>query len=149
MHLPHAQYVAVAASHSITSPVNMSRQYILQEMNEQGERTRFLQIWMTPNRHGHKPQYGSSIYSKSDRQNKLLHILGGTGTMPAWKTATPGAGISLHQASLSTSARLQSRICHWQLLQSCSSPETFVCQAVWYCLHPAQSHPAMLLHGCL
>ncbi|KAL3162869.1 hypothetical protein ABBQ32_009320 [Trebouxia sp. C0010 RCD-2024] len=67
------------------------------EMNEQPERTRFLQIWMTPDKRGHKPQYGSSKYSKSDRQNKLLHILGGTGTMPSWKTVTPGAGIALHQ----------------------------------------------------
>ena len=72
-----------------------------QEMNEQDERTRFLQIWMTPDRRGHRPQYGSSKYSKADRHNKLLHILGGTGTMPSWETATAGAGISLHQVTLS------------------------------------------------
>lgn len=77
---------------------------LLQEMNEKDERTRFLQIWMTPDKRGHKPQYGSSTYGKADRHNQLLHILGGTGTMPAWKTATPGAGISLHQVILSSSA---------------------------------------------
>ena len=68
-------------------------------MNEKDERTRFLQIWMTPDRRGHKPQYGSSKYSKGDRHNRLLQILGGTGSMPAWKTASPGAGIMLHQVS--------------------------------------------------
>ena len=68
-----------------------------QELNEKDERTRFLQIWMTPDRRGHKPQYGSSKYSKADRHNKLLQILGGTQPMPAWETATSGAGITLHQ----------------------------------------------------
>lgn len=68
-------------------------------MNEKNERTRFLQIWMTPDRRGHKPQYGSSQYSKADRHNKLLHILGGTGTMPAWETATTGSAIKLHQVT--------------------------------------------------
>ena len=68
-----------------------------QEMNEKDERTRFLQIWMTPDRRGHKPQYGSSKYSTADRHNKLLQILGGTQTMPAWETAASGAGITLHQ----------------------------------------------------
>ncbi|KAL0050358.1 hypothetical protein WJX82_009631 [Trebouxia sp. C0006] len=67
------------------------------EMNEKDERTRFLQIWMTPDRRGHKPQYGSSKYSTADRHNKLLQILGGTQTMPAWETAASGAGITLHQ----------------------------------------------------
>jgi len=65
--------------------------------NEKDERTRFLQIWMTPDRRGHKPQYGSSKYSKADRHNRLLQILGGTQPMPAWETATSGAGITLHQ----------------------------------------------------
>ena len=68
-----------------------------QEMNEKDELTRFLQIWMTPDRRGHKPQYGSSVYSKADRHNKLLQILGGSGAMPSWETASPGAGITLHQ----------------------------------------------------
>ena len=69
----------------------------MQEMNEKDERTRFLQIWMNPDKRGHKPQYGSSEYSKTDRHNKLLHVLGGTGQLPSWDNIQKGAGINLHQ----------------------------------------------------
>ena len=71
-------------------------------MNEKDERTRFLQVWMTPDKRGHKPQYGSSQYSSTDRHNKLLHILGGTGSMPNWETASSKASIQLHQVCLHT-----------------------------------------------
>ncbi|GIM07420.1 hypothetical protein Vretimale_11516 [Volvox reticuliferus] len=67
------------------------------EMNEGSETCRFLQLWITPDRRGHKPQYGSSVYDKADRHNRLLQILGGTGASPAWpKTAKPQS-IHLHQ----------------------------------------------------
>lgn len=69
-------------------------------MNEKDVRTRFLQIWMNPDRRGHKPQYGSSEYSKADRHNKLLHLLGGTGQLPEWDNVQKGAGISLHQVCI-------------------------------------------------
>lgn len=105
---------------------------LLQEMNEQDERTHFLQIWMTPDKRGHKPQYGSSTYSKADRNNKLLHILGGTGTMPAWKTATPGAGISLHQVSLSRSASTG--------LTGASGISSRTCQQTMEILHLSSFH---------
>jgi redox-sensitive bicupin YhaK (pirin superfamily) len=34
------------------------------EMNEGAETCRFLQLWITPDKRGHKPQYGSSIYER-------------------------------------------------------------------------------------
>jgi redox-sensitive bicupin YhaK (pirin superfamily) len=67
------------------------------EMNAGQETCRFLQVWLTPDKRGHTPQYGSSTYSKEDRHNKLLHLLGGTGTVPEWKTIQQGHGIQLHQ----------------------------------------------------
>ena len=42
----------------------------MQEMNEGSEICRFLQIWVMPDRRGHKPQYGSSKYTKEDRHNR-------------------------------------------------------------------------------
>ena len=72
----------------------------MQEMNEKDVRTRFLQIWMNPDRRGHRPQYGSSEYSKADRHNKLLHLLGGTGQLPEWDNVQKGGGISLHQVCI-------------------------------------------------
>lgn len=38
-----------------------------------------VQVWLTPDARGHKPQYGSTEFSQTDRHNKLLHLLGGTG----------------------------------------------------------------------
>lgn len=58
-----------------------------------------LQVWITPDRRGHEPQYGSSSYEKAERHNKLLHILGGTGAVPAWPGLSKGRCISLHQVS--------------------------------------------------
>jgi redox-sensitive bicupin YhaK (pirin superfamily) len=55
------------------------------EMNDGGETCRFLQVWITPDKRGHKPQYGSARYTKDDRHNRLLHVLRGTGASPAWR----------------------------------------------------------------
>ena len=55
------------------------------------------QTWITPDRRGHAPQYGSAQFAPADRRNRLLHILGGTGDTPAW-AAPSGSGIRLHQA---------------------------------------------------
>ena len=57
------------------------------------------QTWITPDRRGHAPQYGSAQFAPADRRNRLLHILGGTGAPPAW-AAPSGSGIRLHQARL-------------------------------------------------
>jgi quercetin 2,3-dioxygenase len=67
------------------------------EMNDGDKTCRFLQVWITPDRSGHQPQYGSSRYTNTDRKNTLLHILGGTGTLPKWNNITEGKCINLHQ----------------------------------------------------
>lgn len=72
----------------------------MQEMNEGSEVCRFLQVWLTPDRRGHTPQYGSNKYTFEDRRDKMLHILGGTGKVPAWNPAHPKqSSICLHQVS--------------------------------------------------
>ncbi|EFJ46541.1 hypothetical protein VOLCADRAFT_105456 [Volvox carteri f. nagariensis] len=72
-------------------------QFTCEEMNEGSETCRFLQLWITPDRRGHDPQYGSSTYGKSDRHNRLLQILGGTGSPPAWPHTVNLQSIRLHQ----------------------------------------------------
>ncbi|CAL8467958.1 g7496 [Coccomyxa elongata] len=68
------------------------------EMNDWDETTRFLQIWITPDQRGHKPQYGSRVHAHEDRHNRLLHLLGGTGIPLAWNNVhSVGQPISLHQ----------------------------------------------------
>lgn len=67
------------------------------EMNDSDKTCRFIQVWITPDRSGHQPQYGSSRYTNTDRKNTLLHILGGTGTLPKWNNITEGKCIHLHQ----------------------------------------------------
>ncbi|KAL4860075.1 putative quercetin 2 [Chlorella vulgaris] len=67
------------------------------EMNDGDATCRFLQVWVTPDRTGHPPQYGSATYEKQDRHNKLLHLLGGTGAVPQWSGIQPGQCIKLHQ----------------------------------------------------
>jgi redox-sensitive bicupin YhaK (pirin superfamily) len=68
----------------------------LQEMNDGDATCRFLQLWITPNRRGHTPQYGSTRYDKPDRHTRLLRILGGTGLAPAWPGAHSPHSIALH-----------------------------------------------------
>ncbi|KAK9816980.1 hypothetical protein WJX72_007758 [[Myrmecia] bisecta] len=67
------------------------------EMNDEAETTRFLQVWLTPDQPGHKPQYGSAEHSLEDRHNKLQHLLGGTGAVPAWDNVRGPSSIKLHQ----------------------------------------------------
>eukprot|EP01025_Chloroclados_australasicus_P003640 TRINITY_DN10867_c0_g1_i1.p1 TRINITY_DN10867_c0_g1~~TRINITY_DN10867_c0_g1_i1.p1 ORF type:complete len:302 (-),score=11.78 TRINITY_DN10867_c0_g1_i1:223-1128(-) len=67
------------------------------ELNDGNQICRFLQIWLTPDRTGHTPQYGSTRYSLEDRHNKLLHIIGGTGKTPAWNNINSTQSIKLHQ----------------------------------------------------
>ncbi|PSC75914.1 pirin domain-containing [Micractinium conductrix] len=68
-----------------------------EEMNNGDATCRFLQVWMTPDARGHKPQYGSASYDKVDRHNQLLHLLGGTGAVPAGPNVKEGKCIKLHQ----------------------------------------------------
>ncbi len=69
------------------------------EMNDGDKTCRFLQVWLTPDRRGHEPQYGSERYTREDRHNKLLHLLGGTGRVPDWPNLEAGKCIKLHQVS--------------------------------------------------
>ena len=64
---------------------------------------RFLcpQVWLSPDSRGHTPQYGSAQYKPENRRNGLLHILGGTGAVPAWPGVQEGQCIKLHQLSRS------------------------------------------------
>jgi hypothetical protein len=39
-------------------------------MNEGDVTTRFLQIWLTPDKRGVKPQYGSKTFEPADRHNR-------------------------------------------------------------------------------
>eukprot|EP00199_Chlamydomonas_sp_CCMP681_P005934 CAMPEP_0119109960 /NCGR_PEP_ID=MMETSP1180-20130426/25300_1 /TAXON_ID=3052 ORGANISM="Chlamydomonas cf sp, Strain CCMP681" /NCGR_SAMPLE_ID=MMETSP1180 /ASSEMBLY_ACC=CAM_ASM_000741 /LENGTH=260 /DNA_ID=CAMNT_0007096017 /DNA_START=65 /DNA_END=847 /DNA_ORIENTATION=+ len=66
------------------------------EMNDSEATCRFLQVWLTPDKRGRTPQYGSSEYTKADRHNRLLHVLGGSGPKPAWTMHSPHS-IKLHQ----------------------------------------------------
>jgi len=43
---------------------------VAQEMNEGDVTTRFLQIWLTPDQRGVKPQYGSKTFQPEDRRNR-------------------------------------------------------------------------------
>lgn len=69
----------------------------MQEFNHDKQTVRSLQIWMTPDRKGHTPQYGSNRYTKEDRHNRLLLILGGSKEVPSWNGIAVGKGIKLHQ----------------------------------------------------
>jgi redox-sensitive bicupin YhaK (pirin superfamily) len=65
-------------------------------MNDHEQRCRFLQVWMTPDRRGHTPQYGSSSYEPSGRHNQLLHVLSGVGPAPTWQNINSRGTIQLH-----------------------------------------------------
>jgi hypothetical protein len=69
----------------------------LQELNDHPETCRFVQTWITPDRRGHTPQYGSSTYTKQERHNTLLRILGGTGAAPAWPGLVTRDEVALYQ----------------------------------------------------
>jgi len=40
------------------------------------DRLRFLQIWILPDKKGHKPRYGSKTFPLADRLNKIKHLVG-------------------------------------------------------------------------
>ena len=44
----------------------------VQEMNDGDVTTRFLQIWLTPDKRGVKPQYGSKTFQPEDRRNRSV-----------------------------------------------------------------------------
>eukprot|EP00878_Enallax_costatus_P006680 GHUV01007002.1.p1 GENE.GHUV01007002.1~~GHUV01007002.1.p1 ORF type:complete len:306 (+),score=68.25 GHUV01007002.1:47-964(+) len=67
------------------------------EMNDGDETCRFLQVWITPDRKGHKPQYGSTRYTHEDRHNQLLQVLRGSVACPAWPGIHSTSAIALHQ----------------------------------------------------
>ena len=53
------------------------------ESNESDEQIRLLQIWILPDRKGHKPAYGEYRFSWEERVNRWLHMVSGTnGTTP-------------------------------------------------------------------
>ncbi len=45
------------------------------EYNNGKEELRFIQIWITPDKKGEIPNYGSKKFSKEERENKLLKIV--------------------------------------------------------------------------
>ncbi len=50
------------------------------EMNDSRDKLlRFLQIWILPDKRGVTPQYGSKRFFRSDRLNRLLHVVSGIG----------------------------------------------------------------------
>jgi redox-sensitive bicupin YhaK (pirin superfamily) len=73
----------------------------LQEMNDHDETCRFIQVWLTPDTKAPgygAPKYGSTLYTKADRHNQLLHMLSGTGPSPAWPAVNSSkAPIQLYQ----------------------------------------------------
>ncbi|KAH7431994.1 hypothetical protein KP509_07G003300 [Ceratopteris richardii] len=44
------------------------------EMNNGDKLLRFLQIWIKPDRKHYKPNYGSRVFGREDRHNKLHHV---------------------------------------------------------------------------
>ncbi len=70
------------------------------EMNEGADTCRFLQVWLTPDKRGHEPQYGSLMTAPESRRNRLLAVLQGTGAAPAWAAplnASDAEAVHLHQ----------------------------------------------------
>eukprot|EP00250_Pteridium_aquilinum_P025935 c3191_g1_i1 orf=74-835(-) len=45
------------------------------EMNNGDKLLRFLQIWIKPDRKQYKPNYGSRVFKREDRHNKLHHVV--------------------------------------------------------------------------
>jgi len=48
------------------------------ESNESDEQIRLLQIWILPDKKGHKPAYGEYRFSWEERFNRWLHMVSGT-----------------------------------------------------------------------
>lgn len=69
------------------------------EMNDhQKDTTRFLQVWLTPDKRGVKPQYGSKVFQDRDRRNVLLHLLKGNTPAPEWPHVNDSpADVQIHQ----------------------------------------------------
>lgn len=61
------------------------------EYNLSDSLSRFLQIWILPDRKGHEPQYGDFRFDWSDRVNQWLHIVTG------FSNAEALAPIRIHQ----------------------------------------------------
>lgn len=72
------------------------------EMNDGDVTCRFIQVWISPDQQGHKPQYGSCEFSKTDRHNQLLQIFGGSGMLHLLQLRCPLEFISCtcHRAGL-------------------------------------------------
>lgn len=67
------------------------------EMNDNDtEMCRFLQLWILPDRTGHKPNYGSKQYAPELRKNKALRVVGGQKDVTEFTTNSDGA-IAIHQ----------------------------------------------------
>ncbi|XP_024356605.1 uncharacterized protein [Physcomitrium patens] len=66
------------------------------EMNNGDDLLRFLQIWIKPDRYGLKPNYGSRVFKKDDRHNKLQHVLTDFKRYESEKDAGEGV-IPIHQ----------------------------------------------------
>jgi quercetin 2,3-dioxygenase len=67
------------------------------EMNDDSETCRFIQVWLTPDKRGHQPQYGSLMTTPEMKKNTLLAVLQGTERIPYWAHSMPGEPIKLHQ----------------------------------------------------
>ena len=66
------------------------------EMNDGRVDTRFLQIWIQPDRSGHAPNYGSRNFDKDVRFNRLAHVVAGVKGVDDLKDTGEGA-IPIHQ----------------------------------------------------
>ncbi|KAJ7541707.1 hypothetical protein O6H91_10G072200 [Diphasiastrum complanatum] len=68
--------------------------------NSTNKKVRFLQIWIKPNQSGLTPNYGSRVFSKEDRHNKIHHVAttydGHNGAAPLHEDIGEGI-IPIHQ----------------------------------------------------
>lgn len=47
------------------------------EYNNGNQTTRFLQIWILPDKKGYEPRYGDYAFAWADRENRWLHLVSG------------------------------------------------------------------------
>lgn len=66
------------------------------EMNDEDETLHFLQIWILPKSRGLTPNYGSRVWSKKERHNKLQHLVTGFSKSESNEDAHSGV-IPIHQ----------------------------------------------------